>query len=78
MSDTGRQLEHMKALASTSPVTFKTLTKDGTAEKHKFYPILWEHFAPNKTLQVHKIDSPKKQIKDSLAVWKWRGTLVKQ
>lgn len=38
----GRQLEHMKALAMTSHVTFKTLAKDGTAGKQTIlFPIFW-------------------------------------
>lgn len=42
MSDMGRQLEHMKALAMTSHVTFKTLAKDGTAGKQTIlFPIFW-------------------------------------
>lgn len=71
MSDMGRQLEHMKALALTSLVTFKALAKEGTEKKHKqFLSQFFLGNAPNKHNVKSTFDSSKKQTKDSSALLK--------
>lgn len=56
----GRQLEHMKALALTSLVTFKALAKDGTEEKQFYSQFFGNTSHSNKHNVTSKFDSFKK------------------
>lgn len=59
----GRQLEHMKALALTSLVTFKALAKDGTEEKQFDSQFFGNTSHSNKHNVTSKFDSSKKTNK---------------
>lgn len=63
MSDMGRQLEHTKALALTSLVTFKALAKDGTEEKQFYSKFFGNTSTSNKHNVTSKFDSCKKTNK---------------